>query len=59
MAALQTMTQTQEIDRTIYQERLVAGVSTLFAFLALTLASIGLDLSPMAWRSGRMKSACR
>jgi macrolide transport system ATP-binding/permease protein len=39
---LQMMTQTQQIDRTIYQERLVASLSTLFAFLALTLASIGL-----------------
>jgi ABC-type antimicrobial peptide transport system permease subunit len=39
---LQMMTQTEEIDRTIYQERLVAGLSALFGFLALTLASIGL-----------------
>ena len=39
---LQVMTQTEEIDRTIYQERLVAGLSALFGFLALTLASIGL-----------------
>jgi len=39
---LQMMTQTQEIDRTIYQERLVAGLSALFGFLALTLASVGL-----------------
>jgi predicted permease len=39
---LQMMTQTQEIDRTIYQERLIASLSTLFAILALVLASIGL-----------------
>jgi predicted permease len=39
---LQMMTQTQEIERTIYQERLVASLSTLFAILALVLASIGL-----------------
>jgi macrolide transport system ATP-binding/permease protein len=39
---VQMMTQTEEIDRTIYQERLVAGLSALFGFLALTLASIGL-----------------
>ncbi len=39
---LQLTTQSQEIDRTIYQERLVAALSALFGFLALTLASIGL-----------------
>jgi predicted permease len=35
-------TQSKEIDRTIYQERLVAAMSILFGFLALTLACIGL-----------------
>jgi predicted permease len=39
---LQMTTQSGEIDRTIYQERLVASLSALFGFLALTLASIGL-----------------
>src|SRR5579859_1061598 len=39
---LQVMTQTEEIDRTIYQERLVATLSALFGLLALALASIGL-----------------
>jgi predicted permease len=39
---LQMMTQTEEIDRTIYQERLVATLSALFGLLALALASIGL-----------------
>jgi predicted permease len=39
---LQMMTQTEEIDRTIYQERLLASLSSLFGFLALILASIGL-----------------
>jgi predicted permease len=38
----QAKTQSEEIDRTIYQERLVAGLSALFGLLALTLASIGL-----------------
>jgi predicted permease len=39
---LQMMTQSEEIDRTIYQERLVATLSALFGMLALTLACIGL-----------------
>jgi len=39
---LRVMTQTEQIDRTIYQERLVATLSVLFALLALTLACIGL-----------------
>ncbi len=39
---LQMMTQSEEIDRTIYQERLVATLSALFGLLALTLACIGL-----------------
>ena len=39
---LQMTTQSQEIDRTIYQERLVATLSILFGLLALTLACIGL-----------------
>jgi macrolide transport system ATP-binding/permease protein len=39
---LQVTTQAEEIDGTIYQERLVASLSALFGFLALTLASIGL-----------------
>jgi len=39
---LQMMTQLEEIDRTIYQERLVATLSILFGLLALTLACIGL-----------------
>jgi len=39
---LQVTTQLEEIHRTIYQERLVAALSALFGFLALTLASIGL-----------------
>src|SRR5207253_10074487 len=37
---LQMMTQSEEIDRTIYQERLVATLSALFGMLAL--ACIGL-----------------
>ena len=39
---LQMMTQSEEIDRTIYQERLVATRSALFGMLALALACIGL-----------------
>jgi predicted permease len=39
---LRMMTQSEEIDRTIYQERLVATLSILFGLLALTLACIGL-----------------
>jgi predicted permease len=39
---LQMMTQSEVIDRTIYQERLVATLSILFGLLALTLACIGL-----------------
>ncbi|HKW57110.1 MAG TPA: ABC transporter permease [Candidatus Acidoferrum sp.] len=39
---LRMTTQSKEIDRTIYQERLVAGMSALFGLLALTLACIGL-----------------
>jgi predicted permease len=39
---LRVMTQSEQIDRTIYQERLVASLSALFGFLALTLACIGL-----------------
>src|SRR5437667_200341 len=39
---LQMMTQSEEIDRTIYQERLVATLSALFGMLALALACIGL-----------------
>jgi ABC-type antimicrobial peptide transport system permease subunit len=35
-------TQSDAIDRLIYQERLVATLSALFGLLALTLASIGL-----------------
>jgi ABC-type antimicrobial peptide transport system permease subunit len=36
------LTQSEEIDRTIYLERLVATLSALFGLLALALASIGL-----------------
>jgi predicted permease len=39
---LRMMTQSEQIDRTIYQERLVATLSILFGLLALTLACIGL-----------------
>jgi predicted permease len=39
---LQMTTQSKEINRTIYQERLVAAMSALFGLLALTLACIGL-----------------
>jgi predicted permease len=39
---VRAMTQRQEIDRTIYQERLTAMLSALFGFLALVLAAIGL-----------------
>lgn len=39
---MQMMTQKEEIDRTIYQERIVATLSALFGLLALTLAAIGL-----------------
>jgi predicted permease len=39
---LDMMTQNEEIDRTIYQERLTATLSTLFGLLALTLSVIGL-----------------
>ena len=39
---LRVMTQTEQIDRTIYQERLMATLSTLFGFLTLVLACIGL-----------------
>ncbi len=39
---LDMMTQKEEIDRTIYQERLTATLSTLFGLLALTLSVIGL-----------------
>jgi predicted permease len=35
-------TQTEEIDQSLYQERLVAGLSTLFGALALLLVCIGL-----------------
>ena len=35
-------TQTEQIERTLYQERLFAGLSTLFGLLALALACIGL-----------------
>jgi ABC-type antimicrobial peptide transport system permease subunit len=35
-------TQTEQIERTLYQERLFAGLSSLFALLALALACIGL-----------------
>jgi ABC-type lipoprotein release transport system permease subunit len=35
-------TQRQQIDRTLYQERLIAGLSALFGLLALVLACIGL-----------------
>jgi ABC-type antimicrobial peptide transport system permease subunit len=36
------MTQTEQIDRTIFQERLVAWLSGAFALLALVVACIGL-----------------
>jgi len=36
------MTQSEAIERTIYQERLVAALSALFGLLALALACIGL-----------------
>jgi ABC-type antimicrobial peptide transport system permease subunit len=39
---LQMVTQSEAIDRTIYQERLVATLSALFGLLALLLACIGL-----------------
>ena len=39
---LQMVTQSEAIDRTIYQERLVATLSALFGLLALALACIGL-----------------
>ena len=35
-------TQTEQIERTLYQERLFAGLSSLFGLLALALACIGL-----------------
>ncbi len=35
-------TQTEQIDKTLYQERLVSQLSSIFALLALLLASIGL-----------------
>ena len=35
-------TQTQQIEQTLFQERLVSRLSSFFAFLALTLACIGL-----------------
>ena len=35
-------TQTQQIEQTLYQERLMSRLSTFFAFLALMLACIGL-----------------
>ena len=34
--------QTEQIERTLYQERLFAGLSSLFGLLALALACIGL-----------------
>jgi ABC-type antimicrobial peptide transport system permease subunit len=36
------MTQSEQIDRTIYQERLMATLSMLFGLLTLVLACIGL-----------------
>ncbi|HTU35906.1 MAG TPA: FtsX-like permease family protein [Candidatus Acidoferrum sp.] len=36
------MTQTEEIDRTTYRERLLAALSIVFSLLALVLACIGL-----------------
>ncbi|PYP86020.1 MAG: hypothetical protein DMG65_19750 [Candidatus Angelobacter sp. Gp1-AA117] len=35
-------TQTQEIEQTIYQERLLANISLVFAFIGLGLACVGL-----------------
>jgi predicted permease len=35
-------TQTEQIDRQLYEERLIAALSTVFALLALVLACIGL-----------------
>jgi predicted permease len=39
---VRAMTERQEIERTIYQERLTATLSALFGLLALVLAAIGL-----------------
>jgi len=39
---VEMMTQTEQIDNTIYQERLVATLSILFGVLALALSCIGL-----------------
>jgi ABC-type antimicrobial peptide transport system permease subunit len=39
---LRVMTQSEQIDRTIYQERLMATLSILFGLLTLVLACIGL-----------------
>lgn len=39
---LRVMTQSEQIDRTIYQERLMATLSMLFGLLTLVLACIGL-----------------
>jgi predicted permease len=39
---LRMMTQSEQIDRTIYQERLIATLSILFGILALVLACVGL-----------------
>ena len=39
---LRMMTQSEQIDRTIYQERLIATLSILFGILALSLACVGL-----------------
>jgi len=39
---LAVKTQTEEIERQLYQERLIAALSTVFALLALVLACIGL-----------------
>jgi predicted permease len=39
---LRMMTQSEQIDRTIYEERLIAALSILFGLLALALACIGL-----------------
>lgn len=39
---MRVMTQSEQIDRTIYQERLMATLSMLFGLLTLVLACIGL-----------------
>lgn len=42
VAVTRIQTQNEQIERTLYQERLFAGLSSLFGLLALTLACIGL-----------------